>query len=529
MAAPLPPFFANWLAALSTILASGDAQTFGLFFDVTARLSKTTRNLQQAVNQQILSENVELEAIRTAIDPNDQWSSLARMVYAYIQYVRTLNPNIGLSNRFDGLLKFLNTVSSAADHNNGAILNSLVLDGAKHITRVGILCDQIADDGSSKYSEQAHSVVQKLFNVSLKGVRVPDELGKRETSVGIINCLFKLSSKMGRVGSMTTIIINLQNVLPQVTITSDTRFSTAQRCTYAYFIGIERFQNAQFLKAAESLQESFDLCNPSFLRNRRKILIHLVTSNLIIGRFPSQSVYSLPEAAQFRDVFTPIVSAIKIGHFAAFERALLRSKKWLLHFGVYYDLDTRCEPLMWRNLIKNVFAVSGNTTKSGIESIGMDKIYEAAVILRACLRPRVTGNTQNGKMEFRENLKESSILSIVLGLIDNGWLNGYVNLEKGMLAGWSSKSRLVTRLADVRNQYVGMLWGGERGSGVTEKEAPGGEAVDKTSTKNGTVTTQAVVPNPPVFGGFGFGGFAPANGNMGGYATDPGDDTEMEF
>ncbi|EPS44436.1 hypothetical protein H072_1558 [Dactylellina haptotyla CBS 200.50] len=532
MAATLSPFLASWLAALSAILAAGDSETLALFFNVDARLSKATIQLRQDVTQYSRpDEDAEADAIRVIIDPNEQWSSIVRMVHGYIQYVRSLDADIGLAQRFDRLLKFLNAVSSAADNNSGAVLNRLVLNGAKHLTRLGIICDNLRNDGSLQYTEQAHSVVQKLFNVSLKGVRIPHELGKRETSVGIINCLFKLNSKMGRVGSMTTIIINLQNVLPSITITSDTHFSTAQRCTYAYFIGIECFQNAQFLKAATSFQESFDLCHPSFLRNRRKILIHLVTSNVIIGRFPSQTLYSLPEAAQFRDVFTPIVIAIKLGNFSSFERALLRSKKWLVHFGVFHDLEIRCETLIWRNLIKNVFAVSGNTTKSGIESIGLDKIYEASRILRANLNPRVTGITQHGKADFSERFKESSVLSIVLGLIDNGWFNGYVNLEKGMLAGWSSKSRLVTRLADVRNQYVGMLWGGERGSGVTEKEITGDEKGEKSGASNTVVPNTAAISNPPVFGGFGFGAFGPTNGNRGGggYATDPGDDTEMEF
>ncbi|KAK6515761.1 hypothetical protein TWF281_004351 [Arthrobotrys megalospora] len=522
----LPEFFASWLAALASILASGDADTFGLFFDIDARLTKTTIHLKQAIASSTLDEDAELDAVRDIIDPDDQWSSLARMVHAYILYLRGLDQDTGLSQRFELLLKFMNAVSSAADNNNGAVLNVVVLDGSKHITRLGIICDNLANDGSYKYSEQAHSVVQKLFNVSLKGVRLPNELGKRETSVGIINCLFKLASKMGRIGSMTTIIVNLQNVLPSINITSDTRFSVAQRCTYAYYIGMEYFQNAQYLKAANSLQESFDLCHPSFLRNRRKILIHLVASNIILGRFPSSSLYNLPEATQFREVFTPIIKAMKIGHFSNFERALFRSKKWLLHFGIFHDLDIRCETVIWRNLIKNVFAVSGSTAKNGVESVGLDKILEAAIIVRAGLRPRVIGQTINGMKEFRETITESSILSIVLGLVDNGWLNGYVNLEKGMLAGWSSKSRLVTRLADVKNQYVGMLWGGENGSGVTEKEGSG-ERVDK----DGETTSfpAAAAPAQPVFGGFFAGGFGDTNGNGGGYATDPGDDMEMEL
>ncbi|KAF3927811.1 hypothetical protein ABW20_dc0101678 [Dactylellina cionopaga] len=527
-----PSLLTNWLSALSTILVAGDSQTFGLFFDVGTRLSKTVIHLRQAVTQNVQSEDTETDAVRAIVDPDDQWSSLVRMVYAYILYLRSLDLEMGVAHRFDILLKFLNTVSSAADHNNGVVLNALVLDGAKHITRLGIICDDLANDGGYRYTEQAHSVVQKLFNVSLKGVRHPKELGKRETSVGVMNCLFKLSSRMGRIGSMTTIIVNLRNVLPSITITSDTRFSTAQRCTYAYFIGIEHFQNAQYLKAANSLQESFDLCHPSFLRNRRKILIHLVTSNVIIGRFPSYSVYSLPEAAQFQEVFSPIVKAIKIGNFAAHERALYRSKKWLVHFGVFHDLEIRCETLIWRNLIKNVFAISGNTTKTGVESVGLDKVYEAAKIFRAGLKPRVVGLTKNGKAEFKENFKESSVLSIVLGLIDNGWFNGYVNLEKGILAGWSSKSRLVTRLADVKNQYVGMLWGGDKGSGVTEKDGVVGGGEKTIPNDNGNVPIPATVAAsvPSAFGGFRFGGGIPnPTGEAAGYSTDPGDDMEMEL
>lgn len=74
-------------------------------------------------------------------------------------------------------------------------LNSLVLAGGKHLTRLSIIADNISDDGSHKYAEQAHSVVQKFFNSSLKDVRLP-ELGRRETSLCLINCLFKLSAEV---------------------------------------------------------------------------------------------------------------------------------------------------------------------------------------------------------------------------------------------------------------------------------------------------------------------------------------------
>ncbi|KAK6355463.1 hypothetical protein TWF696_004560 [Orbilia brochopaga] len=529
MANPFDAFVANYLAVLSRLLASGNSTAVALCFDVTTRLSKTTRQLRQAVQNVAADEDTEMDAVRAAVDLNDQWGALARMVYAYIVYIRHMSPDMGLSSRFEILLKFLNTLPSAADHNNGAALNGLVLEGARHITRLGIIADALADDGSSKYAEQAHAVVQRLFNVSLKGVRVPNELGKREVSVGVINCLFKLSSKMGRIGSMTTIIVNLHNVLPSITIPADPRFSIADRCTYAYFTGIEHFQNAQYLQAANSLQASFSLCHPSFLRNRRKILIHLVASNIIIGRFPSPSLYALPEAIQFRDVFSPIVAAIKLGCFAAFERALLRSKKWLVNFGVFLDLEIRCETLLWRNLIKHTFATAGNTTKSGIESVSLDKLHQNALILRADLSPTVVGQKSDGSVkEFREDLKISSVVSVVLGLIDNGWINGYVNLEKGVLAGWSSKTRLVTRLADVRNPYVGMLWGGERGSGVTEKDG---------ETKSGNVAGGSVppvvaagpaLPGPGSLGGVaGLGGIS--SGDGGGYASDTGDDMEMEL
>ncbi|KAF3931264.1 hypothetical protein ABW19_dt0208617 [Dactylella cylindrospora] len=469
---------------------------------------------QDLLNLEGFSEDEETEAVREILDPNDQWSSVVRMVYA-------------------------NTLPSAFDHGKGSALNELVLQSSKHLTRIGIICDRLADDGSYKYSQQAHSVVQRLFNTSLKGAR-GTELFQRETSVGIINCLFKLNSEMGRVGSMTTIIVNLQNVLgARVDILTDTRFSTAQRCTYAYFTGIENFQNAQFFKAATNLQASFDLCHPSFLKNRRKILIHLLVSNLIIGRFPGNAVYSLPEAAQFRDVFTPIVQAIKIGHFSAFEKAIYRSKKWLLHFGIYHDLEIRCEALLWRNLLKNVFAVSGSTTKSGIESVSMEKIREAALAFRADLKARVSGLTASGEtVEFRETLKESAILSVVLGLIDNGWINGYVSVEKGILAGWSSKTRLITRLADVKNQYVGMLWGGERGTGVTEKETNGDKEKDNGNTIATSSSTAPTAPIAPMFGTFpfasvpansGFAGAVAADAEGEGYGTDMGDDMEMEL
>ncbi|PBP27239.1 COP9 signalosome-like protein complex subunit 12 [Diplocarpon rosae] len=96
------------------------------------------------------------------------------------------------------------------------------------------------------------------------------------------------------------------------------------------------------------------------LFKRRAILIHLLSANMILGRFPSQKFMSRPEA----DIvarFLPIAYAIRKGDMIAFKQALgpdAGNERFFFHHGVYLQLLSRCEVLVWRSLARRVFLLT---------------------------------------------------------------------------------------------------------------------------------------------------------------------------
>lgn len=103
----LPPFLESWLSALASIVSAQDANVVALFFDVGMQVSKTTASLKQALSTYNLDSDTEEELVRAILDPGEQWSSLVRTACGYIAYLRALELDMGISQRFEILLKFL--------------------------------------------------------------------------------------------------------------------------------------------------------------------------------------------------------------------------------------------------------------------------------------------------------------------------------------------------------------------------------------------------------------------------------------
>jgi hypothetical protein len=107
-----------------------------------------------------------------------------------------------------------------------------------------------------------------------------------------------------------------------------------------------------------ALEAAYLECHIDCLKNRRLILVYLVTTNIILGRFPTASLYKRREAAGFQPRFAPICRAIALGDLSSF-RLLTRfdtdHADWFLYFGLLLPLRDRCEPLVWRSLARRTF------------------------------------------------------------------------------------------------------------------------------------------------------------------------------
>ncbi|KAL8709457.1 MAG: hypothetical protein Q9220_005840 [cf. Caloplaca sp. 1 TL-2023] len=140
-------------------------------------------------------------------------------------------------------------------------------------------------------------------------------------------------------------------------------YPAAQRTTFLYYLGRYHFANNHFFRAQLALQAAYNQCHRQATKQRRLILIYLIASNMILGRFPKPHVYQRPGAQDLRDRFEPICHAVAKGDIASF-RTLTDidnpSTAWFLHWRILLQISNRCEVLLWRSLARRTFLLSGN-------------------------------------------------------------------------------------------------------------------------------------------------------------------------
>jgi hypothetical protein len=138
-------------------------------------------------------------------------------------------------------------------------------------------------------------------------------------------------------------------------------YPASQRVTFLYFLGRFFFSNNHFYRAQLCLEAAYTQCHANCSKQRRLILIYLISANLILGRFPKSAILSRPEATDLHSRFNPIIQAIRKGNLVAFKHAFDSSSgnsEWFFKRGILLPLQQRCEVLVWRSLTRRVFLLT---------------------------------------------------------------------------------------------------------------------------------------------------------------------------
>ena len=139
-------------------------------------------------------------------------------------------------------------------------------------------------------------------------------------------------------------------------------FPASQRVTFLYYLGRYHFANNHFHRAQLALQAAYDQCHRRCSKQRRSILIYLITSNIILGRFPSNLLLRRSEARGLAEKFRPICQCIVKGDLATFRSLLAldgNNAEWFLSKRILLQLRNRCEVLVWRSLARKTFLLCG--------------------------------------------------------------------------------------------------------------------------------------------------------------------------
>ena len=185
-------------------------------------------------------------------------------------------------------------------------------------------------------------------------------------------------------------------------------FPASQRVTFLYYLGRYLFANGHFFRAQLALQAAYNQSHTQCLSQRRLILTYLITSNVILGRFPSATLWQKAEAAGLQEKFQPICRAIAKGDLASFRRYLdINSEhaEWFLRRRILLQLSNRCEVLIWRSLARRTFLLSGShgdaANKKAPTMALQDMLTLALYLEKKALLPEISGRQINGNTNGR--------------------------------------------------------------------------------------------------------------------------------
>ncbi len=237
--------------------------------------------------------------------------------------------------------------------------------------------------GRVSFVEDAANVLREAFIKCLVGgagvqrTSRPDADDKRIGIYLTANSALKLFMRSRKLRNAQQIFNSIDAQSPPLSY-----YPAAQRITYLYYLGRYHFANNHFPRAQKVLQTAYDQCHRGALKHRRLILIYLMASNTILGRFPSSALLSRPEAVDIGARFAPLCQIIRNGDLGLFQEYFSldsESGQWFLTKSLLFQLRNRCEVLVWRSLIRKCYIFIGFTGEGNkLPVIRLEHVQRAA-------------------------------------------------------------------------------------------------------------------------------------------------------
>lgn len=242
------------------------------------------------------------------------------------------------------------------------------LDKQPHLIQHLIPKSASGDDGGPRETlpERAANILRQAFVTCLNdrsgsspiGLdRAGKPEGKKRGIYTIANLCLKILFACQKLRGCAQIIENIYNQSPRLSA-----YPKSERVTYLYYLGRFWWGNGHAYRAQKALQEAWSQCHPQALSQRRLILIFLIASNMVCGRFPSAQLFALPEAADLDRKFGPLCQYISQGDLCNFRRHLdvgSEHYNWFAQYRLDLQLRNRCEVFVWRSLIRKAYLLTG--------------------------------------------------------------------------------------------------------------------------------------------------------------------------
>jgi hypothetical protein len=312
-----------------------------------------------------------LPEARNGIGDSGTWSPFIKFMAQYLIFLREVDPS-NLLETYNQLSELVQKANSAFTHPSlGILLLGSIIVYSKLLARLAIgldkqpeliagLAEQSAEDGGERLTlpERAANMLRQAFVTCLMD-RSSGASGRKAGIYTIANLCLKILFQCKKTRNGFQIFNMIYQHSPPISF-----YPAAQRVTFLYYLGRFQFSTSHFYRAQLALQSAYDQCpvHEQCRKQRRLILIYLLASNVIMGRFPTDALYRLPEADGLRERFQPLCYAIKMGDLATFRRLTdyhHEHAQWFLYFRIFLQLRNRCEVLVWRSLIRRTFILNG--------------------------------------------------------------------------------------------------------------------------------------------------------------------------
>lgn len=318
-----------------------------------------------------------------------------------------------------------------------------------------------SEEGEGRVSlpERAANLIRECFTACLNAESVTrgKPVGKQHGIYALANLCLKILFQCKKTSSASTIFENVSKRSPLLS-----EYPRSQRVTYLYYLGRWYFEQGVFNRGQLALQKAYDESPvaPQVIKQRRLILVYLITTNIILGRFPSQTLLQRPEAEGLAGRFLPLCRAIAKGDLYTFRKYLDFDgpyAAWFLHFKILLQLRNRCEVLVWRSLVRRVFILSGDKAETASSAkaapiVDLQDVLHAFRYLEAKISPSqsrpYTDPDFDGidEEEFaNEDVDmlpgELEIESIMSSLRFQGLLNGFLSHARFKFAIKESRSK----------------------------------------------------------------------------------------
>ncbi|MCJ1477451.1 hypothetical protein MMC13_006122 [Lambiella insularis] len=310
------------------------------------------------------------------------WTAFITFMVQYFAFLRDVNVDqlVETHAMLQSLLN--NCILALSDATMGIVMLPTVISFSRALARLAIGLDRRPDliahlarreaiagggDAVEKVTlvESSANVIREAFKKCLNersgnatGLDASGKPDGRRTGIYLCaNICLKLFFHCRKLRSAEQVFTNISQQSPPLA-----RFPASQRVTFLYYLGRYLFANNHFFRAQLALQAAYEQCHNQGTKQRRSILVYLITSNIVLGRFPSVILLQRPEAAGLGKIFLPICQAIKKGDLATFKNLLdmdHRNAAWLLQKRVLLQLRDRCEVLVWRSLARRTYLLSG--------------------------------------------------------------------------------------------------------------------------------------------------------------------------